>query len=58
MKSYKNNEDELVFASDTPNIPYLYKEYQRSTQNGGNTANIADNDDIRLARWGGQTDDG
>jgi len=58
MKSYKNNEDELVFASDTPNIPYLYKEYQRSTQNGGNTANIADNDDIRLARWAGQTDDG
>jgi hypothetical protein len=58
MKSYKNNEDELVFASDTPNIPYLYKEYQRSTQNGGNTANIAENDDIRLARWAGQTDDG
>jgi hypothetical protein len=58
MKSYKNNEDELVFASDTPNIPYLYTEYQRSTQNGGNTANIAENDDIRLARWAGQTDDG
>jgi hypothetical protein len=58
MKSYKNNEDELVYASDTPNIPYLYKEYQRSTQNGGNTANIAENDDIRLARWAGQTDDG
>lgn len=58
MKSYKNNEDELVFASDTPNIPYLYSEYQRSTQNGGNTANIAENDDIRLARWAGQTDDG
>ena len=58
MKSYKNNEDELVFASNTPNIPYLYSEYQRSTQNGGNTANIAENDDIRLARWAGQTDDG
>lgn len=58
MKSYKNNEDELVFASDTPNIQYLFTEYQRSTQNGGNTANIAENDDIRLARWAGQTDDG
>ena len=58
MKSYKNNQDELVFASDTPNIPYLYKEYQRSTQNGGNTANINENDDIRLSRWEGQTHDG
>ena len=58
MKSYKNNQDELVFASETPNIPYLYKEYQRSTQNGGNTANINENDDIRLARWEGQTHDG
>lgn len=58
MKSYKNNEDELVFASDTPNIQYLFTEYQRSTQNGGNTANIAENDDIRLARWSGQTSDG
>jgi hypothetical protein len=58
MKSYKNNQDELVFASDTPNIPYLYKEYQRSTQNGGNTANINENDDIRLSRWEGQSHDG
>lgn len=58
MKSYKNNQDELVFASDTPNIPYLYSEYQRSTQNGGNIANINENDDIRLSRWEGQTHDG
>lgn len=48
----------MVFASETPDIPYLYKEYQRSTQNGGNTANINENDDIRLSRWEGQTDDG
>ena len=58
MNSYKNNQDELVFASETPNIPYLYKEYQRSTQNGGNTANINENDDIRLSRWEGQSKDG
>ena len=58
MKSYKNNEDKFVFSSTEPDIPYLYKEYQRSTQNGGNTANIAENDDIRLSRWAGQTDDG
>lgn len=58
MSHYKNNQDEFVYASETPNIPYMYKEYQRSTQNGGNTANIAENDDIRLSRWEGQTSDG
>jgi hypothetical protein len=58
MKNYKINTDKLVFATDTPDIPYLYQEYLRSTQNGGNTANIAENDDIRLSRWAGQTDDG
>ena len=58
MKNYNTSVDKFVFASDTPDIPYFYSEYQRSTQNGGNTANIAENDDIRLARWEGQTDDG
>lgn len=58
MNKYRNGQDQLVYASETPDIPYIYKEYQRSTQNGGNTANIAENDDIRLARWAGQTDDG
>ena len=58
MDKYENNRDKLVFASDTPDIGYLYMEFQRSTQNGGNTANIAENDDIRLARWAGQTHDG
>lgn len=58
MKNYKASEDKFVFATDKPDIPYFYSEYQRSTQNGGNTANIAENDDIRLARWAGQTDDG
>ena len=58
MKNYKANHDKFVFATDKPDIPYFYSEYQRSTQNGGNTANIAENDDIRLARWAGQTDDG
>ena len=58
MDKYASNRDKLVFASDTPDIGYLYSEFQRSTQNGGNTANIAENDDIRLARWAGQTHDG
>jgi len=58
MDKYASNRDKLVFASETPDIGYLYDEFQRSTQNGGNTANIAENDDIRLARWAGQTSDG
>jgi hypothetical protein len=58
MNKYNINEDKLVYATIKPDIPYLYQEYQRSTQNGGNTANIIQNDDIRLARWAGQTDDG
>ena len=58
MNKYADNEDKLVFATDKPDIRYLFTEYRRSTQNGGNTANIAENDDIRLARWAGQTSDG
>jgi hypothetical protein len=58
MNKYNINQDKLVYATNTPDIPYLYQEYQRSTQNGGNAANIIENDDIRLARWEGQTDDG
>lgn len=58
MKTYKTNKDELVFATDTPDISYLNDEYERSTQNGGNVSNIGQVDDIRFARWAGQTDDG
>jgi len=52
------NQDGFVFATNEPDIRYLYSEYNRSTQNGGNVANIMQNDDIRLARWAGQTIDG
>jgi len=55
---YNPNQDKLVYASSTPDIPYLWQEYNRSTQNGGNVANIMENDDIRLSRWAGQTSDG
>lgn len=58
MKNYKNSKDKLVFSSDTPDIGYLIEEYQRSVQNGGNIANMNHNDDIRLSRWAGQSDDG
>ena len=55
---YNPNQDKLVYASDKPDVPYLWQEYNRSTQNGGNVANIMENDDIRLSRWAGQTSDG
>jgi len=55
---YNPNQDKLVYATNKPDIPYLWQEYNRSTQNGGNVANIMENDDIRLSRWAGQTSDG
>jgi hypothetical protein len=55
---YNPNQDKLVYASEKPDVPYLWQEYNRSTQNGGNVANIMENDDIRLSRWAGQTSDG
>lgn len=58
MNKYNNRKDKLVFATDTPDILYLYQEFQRSTINGSNTTNISENDNIRLAKWEGQTDDG
>jgi hypothetical protein len=58
MKTYKPEYDDFVFSNEKPDVGYLYKEYMRSIQNGGNTANVAKNDDIRLARWAGQTSDG
>jgi len=55
---YNASQDKLVYATDVPDVRYLYQEYNRSTQNGGNVANIMENDEIRLARWAGQTKDG
>ncbi len=58
MNNYKNWQDQLVYATENPDIGFLYKEYQRSARNGANTSNITFNDDIRLSRWEGQTKDG
>jgi len=55
---YNSSQDKLVYATDVPDVRYLFQEYNRSTQNGGNVANIMENDDIRLSRWTGQTRDG
>jgi hypothetical protein len=55
---YNVNKDELVFAADKPNIPYLSKEYRRSIEDGDFANSIERVDDIRYARWEGQTQDG
>ena len=53
-----SRKDKLTFYSETPDIVYLRKELERSLYNGGNVARLNSNDDIRLARWEGQSDDG
>lgn len=58
MESKYNRQDKLVFATSEPNIEELQAEFDRSLTNGGNISRINSNDDIRLARWEGQSDDG
>lgn len=55
---YNTNKDELVFAADKPNIDFLNKEYRRSVEDGDFAGSIERVDDIRLARWEGQSMDG
>lgn len=58
MPDQNNSKDKLAFFSETPDIGELRSELQRSLYNGGNVARLNSNDDIRLARWDGQSDDG
>ena len=58
MNKKNNSSDEFVYASEVPDIKALDKEYKRSTLYGSNTSSISDNDDIRLCRWPGQSEDG
>jgi len=58
MNSTDSRKDKLTFHTDTPDVVYLRKELERSLYNGGNVARLNSNDDIRLTRWDGQTDDG
>ncbi|CAB5238348.1 hypothetical protein UFOVP144_46 [uncultured Caudovirales phage] len=53
-----SRKDKLTFYTETPDVVYLRKELERSLYNGGNVARLNSNDDIRLARWDGQSDDG
>ena len=58
MSTPDSRKDKLTFYKDTPDVVYLRKELERSLYNGGNVARLNSNDDIRLARWDGQSDDG
>jgi hypothetical protein len=58
MLDRDSQRDKLTFASATPDIGNLQSELERSLYNGGNVARLNSNDDIRLARWQGQADDG
>ena len=51
-------QDGLVNASDTPDVIYLAREFQRSLYNGNNNVRFDNSDSIRYARWPGQSDDG
>jgi hypothetical protein len=58
MSTPDSRKDKLTFYKETPDVVYLRKELERSLYNGGNVARLNSNDDIRLARWEGQSDDG
>lgn len=58
MLARDSRKDKLTFASDVPDLVHLRSELERSLYNGGNVARLNSNDDIRLARWQGQADDG
>lgn len=50
--------DQLTYHSRKPDIQFLLNEYQRSAFFGTMVSKMNYADDIRLARWPGQTDDG
>jgi len=58
MAAKYNEGDKLAYFSSVPDVGELQNELERSLYNGGNVARINSNDDIRLCRWEGQSDDG
>ena len=57
-KDHPNQRDQLAFHSRKPDVQFLLNEYQRSAFFGTMVSKMNYADDIRLARWPGQTDDG
>ena len=58
LNDYKNKRDKLAINDGKPDIKLLQHELQRSLYNGANIAKLNANDDMRLCRWEGQTEDG
>ena len=57
-KKLGTKSDQLAYHSKKPDIQFLLNEYQRSAFFGTMVSKMNYADDIRLARWPGQTDDG
>jgi hypothetical protein len=58
QNDYKDKRDKLAMNDGKPDIKLLQHELQRSLYNGANIAKLNANDDMRLCRWEGQTEDG
>ena len=58
LNDYKLKRDRLALSEGKPDIKLLQHELQRSLYNGANIAKLNANDDMRLCRWEGQTEDG
>lgn len=50
--------DQLVNASEQPDINYLNYEFKRSLYTGNNVSRVDNNDAVRFCKWSGMTDDG
>ena len=50
--------DQLVNATEKPDVNYLNYEFKRSLYTGNNVSRVDSNDAVRFCKWSGQTDDG
>jgi len=55
MSEYKDN---LAKAGDKPEVAELVSEFRRAISDGYSLTRLADNDEIRYAKWDGQSTDG
>ena len=55
MSEYKDN---LAKAGDKPEVTELVSEFRRAISDGYSLNRLADNDEIRFAKWDGQSTDG
>lgn len=58
LKDSKYLRDPLVYHENKPDVKVLLEEYERSAYHGTMVSKMSWADDVRYARWPGQTDDG